>query len=510
MNQSGFLGGTMNQKLLEMKHISKSFPGVQALRDVPFSLGKGEIHALLGENGAGKSTLIKVLTGVEHRDEGLILLEGQPIHPKTPLEAQRLGISTVYQEVNLCPNLTIAENIYIGREIKRNGLIDWEAANESSRKLLQLFNLDLDVTQTLSKFSVAVQQMVAIARAVDISAKVLILDEPTSSLSTVEVEELFKIMRMLKQRGMGIIFVTHFLDQVYEISDTLTILRNGEYVGTYPTIDLPRLQLVGKMIGKEYSEIEGTSLHSWKRKDGNEVLLQLKAASTDEIKDISLTLKKGEVMGFSGLLGSGRSETAKMIFAADALTGGEMEMRQKKVVFKNTLSAIRQGIAFCPENRKTDGIVGDLTIRENIILALQAKRGVFKPISRSEATRIADKYIEKLNIKTPGSEQLIKNLSGGNQQKVILARWLATDPSLLILDEPTRGIDVGTKAEIQKMVMELAEEGMSLVFISSEIDEMLRCCNRMIILRDKVQVGELSGNEITEAAIMEYIAGGTQ
>ena len=493
-----------------MQHISKSFPGVKALSDVPFTLEMGEIHALLGENGAGKSTLIKVLTGVEHRDEGTILLEGKSINPRTTQEAQRLGISTVYQEVNLCPNLSVTENIYIGREHKKRGFIDWEYANQQSEKLLKIFNLDIDVTQILSRYSVAIQQMVAIARAVDISAKVLILDEPTSSLSAVEVQELFKIMRMLKERGMGIIFVTHFLDQVYGISDTITVLRNGEYVGTYPTAELPRIKLVGKMIGKEYTEIDDKASQFQRQDTPKEVIMELKAASSSHIKDINLALRKGEVMGFVGLLGSGRSEIARMLFAADTLTEGAFDVGGKPIQMKYTLDAIRNGIAFCPEDRKSDGIIGELSIRENIILALQAKRGVFKTISNAEAESIAQEYIRKLQIKTPGTDQLIKNLSGGNQQKVILARWLATDPTLLILDEPTRGIDVGTKAEIQNMVITLANKGMALVFISSEIDEMLRCCNRMTIMRDKKQVGQMAGSEISEAAIMECIAGGMQ
>ncbi|MGE4464943.1 sugar ABC transporter ATP-binding protein [Sphaerochaeta sp.] len=500
----------MHQNLIAMHHISKRFPGVQALKDVSFSLEKGEIHALLGENGAGKSTLIKVLTGVETCDEGTIHLEGKPIAAKTPQEAQRLGISTVYQEVNLCPNLSVTENLFIGRERKRHGLIDWEYATNASQQLLKMFNLDIDVSLPLSRYSVAIQQMVAIARAVDISAKVLILDEPTSSLSTVEVQELFKIMRMLKERGMGIMFVTHFLDQVYGICDTITILRNGEFVGTYPTSSLSRLQLVGKMIGKEYIEMNATPSSCPKETFDKKALVELHGASSNQIKNIHLSLEKGEVMGFGGLLGSGRSETARMLFGADQLTEGTLMLAGREVHLHHTLDAIRNGIAFCPEDRKSDGIIGELSIRENIILALQAKRGVFTMLSRSEADRIALHYIQALQIKTPSPDQLIKNLSGGNQQKVILARALATNPELLILDEPTRGIDVGTKAEIQKMVRLLAEEGMALVFISSEIDEMLRCCNHMVIMRDKQQVGELVGSEITEAAIMECIAGGAQ
>jgi len=497
--------------LIQMTHISKSFPGVAALDDVPLELKSGEIHALLGENGAGKSTLIKILTGVEERDGGSILLEGAPIFPKSPQDAQRLGISTVYQEVNLCPNLSVAENIYIGREPKKRGSIDWKKINRDSRALLDRFSLDIDVTKNLDSYSVAVQQMVAIARAVDISAKVLILDEPTSSLSSVEVEKLFEVMNMLKAQGMGILFVTHFLDQVYAVSDTITVLRNGRYVGTYATKELPRTQLVGKMLGKEYAELDLSSEKEELIGGERERLLEMKqACGPGTISNIDLNIYKGEVLGISGLLGSGRSEIVRLIFGIDRLEQGEMKLNGEKLAGKGPLPAIRRGVAFCPENRKTEGIIGELSIRENIILALQAKRGMLKAISRAQAERIADKYIKMLEIKTPSQDQRAKNLSGGNQQKVILARWLATDPQLLMLDEPTRGIDVGTKAEIQKIIVGLAERGMTVVFISSEIDEMLRCCSRMIVLRDRKKVGELSGKEIAESAVMSLIAGGVK
>lgn len=495
------------QPLLQMREISKRFPGVVALDGVQFMLRKGEIHALLGENGAGKSTLIKVLTGVEERDGGTILLEGREIFAKTPQEAQHLGISTVYQEVNLCPNLSVAENIYIGREPKRNGKIDWKTVNRKSRELLEQLGLHIDITKTLDSYSVAIQQMVAIARAVDISAKVLILDEPTSSLTAVEVQKLFELMRMLRGQGMGIVFVTHFLDQVYAVSDTITVLRNGKFIGTYAAEDLPRVQLVGKMIGKEYEELE-EAVHAQSNRGEETPFLQLRGLEGNGC-EIDLQINRGEVLGLSGLLGSGRSEIVRMIFGADHPTGGEISRNGKKVSVHNTLSAIRNGFAFCPENRKTEGIVGDLSIRENIVLALQSKRGMFHAISRSKAEQIAQEYIERLEIKTPSSDQTMKNLSGGNQQKVILARWLATDPELLMLDEPTRGIDVGTKAEIQKIILSLAERGMAIVFISSEIDEMLRCCEHMVVLRDKRKVAELYGSEISEMRIMKYIAGGT-
>lgn len=496
----------VQNNLLTMEHIGKQFPGVIALNDVQFSLQAGEIHALLGENGAGKSTLIKVLTGVEQMDSGTVVMDGKTISVKSPLEAQKCGISTVYQEVNLCPHLTVAENIYVGREPMKFGRIDWKMIYIKSKELLKEFDLDIDVTQTLDNYSVAVQQMIAIARAVDVQAKILILDEPTSSLSTTEVEKLFKIMRMLKDKGMGIIFVTHFLDQVYEVTDRITVLRNGEYVGTYNTAELPKVELIGKMIGKEYEALENSSPEALNTENLEE-FLRLENAGSTNISNVSLSLNQGEVSGFSGLLGSGRSEIARLIFGADKLTSGKVSIQGAEASIKDPLDAIRNDIAFCSENRKKEGIIGDLTIRENIIIALQAKRGLGKAISFAEAQKIADRFIQELAIKTPSADQKIKNLSGGNQQKVLLARWLATDPKLLILDEPTRGIDIGAKAEIQKIVMKLAKEGMSCVFISSEMEEMLRCCNRMFVLKDKEIVAELTGDEINEAHIMECIAG---
>ncbi len=502
------------KQLLTAKNISKAFgKAVIALDDVQFDLNCGEIHALLGENGAGKSTLIKVLTGVEIKDAGTIELDGKPINPRSTQEAQRDGISTVYQEVNLCPNLSVAENIYIGREPRNKfGTINWKKINADASALLAKFDLNINVTKNLDFYSVAIQQMVAIARASDIKARVLILDEPTSSLSNVEVDKLFEIMKTLRREGMGIIFVTHFLDQVYEVTDRITVLRNGRYVGTYLTKELPRVELVGKMIGKDYASLNESMTAGGQDEDNlpaGETLIELKdVSSPGTIQGFNLKIQKGEVLGFSGLLGSGRSETARVLFGLDPVSSGEMKIRSGGPAFASPLDAIRGGVAFCPENRKTKGIIGELSIWENIILALQVKKGMFRKITRKEAEELAGSYIGKLEIKTPGTEQLIKNLSGGNQQKVILARWLATDPDFLMLDEPTRGIDIGTKAEIQKIVIELAGKGMAVLFISSEIDEMLRCCTRMIVLRDMKQVGELKGKAISEEAIMKIMAGG--
>lgn len=501
-------------QLLTARNISKAFgKAVIALSDVQFDLNRGEIHALLGENGAGKSTLIKVLTGVEAKDHGVIELEGKQINPRSTQEAQNQGISTVYQEVNLCPNLSVAENIYIGREPRnRFGTINWKKINADASELLEKFDLHINVTKNLDHYSVAIQQMVAIARASDIDAKVLILDEPTSSLSSAEVEKLFQIMRKLRGEGMGIIFVTHFLDQVYEITDRITVLRNGKYVGTYLTKELPRVELVGKMIGKDYAGLKESMSakrpEEAKEQEKESFIELVNVSSPGTVKGFGLEVRKGEVLGFSGLLGSGRSETAKVLFGIDPINEGEVKVKSETVSLHSPLDAIRSGIAFCPENRKTEGIIGELSIWENVILALQVKKGIFHKIPRKEAEELAKEYIEKLQIKTPGTEQLIKNLSGGNQQKVILARWLAIEPEFLMLDEPTRGIDIGTKAEIQKIVMDLAGKGMAVLFISSEIDEMLRCCTRMIVLRDMKQVGELNGKEISEEAIMRIMAGG--
>ena len=496
--------------LLAMNNITKRFPGVTALSGVPFTLNHGEIHALVGENGAGKSTLIKVLTGVERRDGGSILLNGKEIFPQSPQEAQAAGISTVYQEVNLCPNLSVAENIYIGREPRKGGRIDWKVMYKKAEELLSRFDLTLDVRKTLDTYSIAVQQMVAIVRSVDISAKVLILDEPTSSLTSVEVEKLFDVMRMLKARGMGIIFVTHFLDQVYRVCDTITVLRNGGYVGTFEAASLSRAQLVAKMIGREYEELDRNAAESASGQDQNEPLLVLAGAGNSEtIDSVEIKVRRGEVLGLSGLLGSGRSEIVRLIFGIDPMAHGEMRLKGKSTKIRTPLHAIRHGFGFCPENRKTEGVIESLSVRENIILALQAKRGMGRTIKRAEAERLCGEYIEKLNIKTPSQDQAVKNLSGGNQQKVILARWLATAPDLMMLDEPTRGIDIGAKAEIQKMVMALSKQDMALIFISSEIDEMVRCCSRIAVLRDQKKVTELSGGEISENAIMRHIAGGS-
>jgi monosaccharide-transporting ATPase len=496
------------QPLLVMQGVSKSFPGVNALTNVDFQLRRGEIHALMGQNGAGKSTLIKVLTGVYEMDGGHVTLSGKHVQIKSPQDAQGLGISTVYQEVNLCPNLSVSENLFIGRQPRIRGTsIDWKVMDRKAEELLEHLNIRLDVTKPLSEFSVAIQQMVAIARAVDISSGLLILDEPTSSLDQQEVKELFSIMRKLKSEGMAIVFVTHFMDQVYEVSDRITVLRNGELVGEYLTEELPRISLISKMIGREWSDEEQQS-NNRTVKTGEVWISANQLGRKGSVKPFNLNIRRGEVLGLAGLLGSGRTEIAKLLFGIDKVDQGSIYIDNLKMRAMSPKKAIERGLAFCPEERKVEGIVGELSVRENIVLALQAKRGIFNFLPLRKQQEIAEHYIQLLSIKTSSMEQRIDQLSGGNQQKTILARWLATEPKLLILDEPTRGIDVGSKTEIRKLILSLAAEGMTILMITSEWEEMVGCCDRIMVLRDRQVIGELSGDEIGEHRIMQMIAEG--
>ncbi len=500
-----------NNVILTMRGITKTFPGVNALENVDFTLRRGEIHALMGENGAGKSTLIKCLTGIYLSDEGSIHLdgtEGEIVNHST-LDAQKKGISTVYQEVNLCPNLSVAENLFIGREPKTNiGTIDWKKMEERSKKIMSDLDMSIDVTRNLEEYSLALQQMIAIARAVDMQCKVLILDEPTSSLDDNEVAKLFTLMRQLRDKGVGIIFVTHFLEQVYAVCDRITVLRNGQLVGEYPVTELPRVKLVAAMMGKDFDDLASIrSEESPVFTEEDDLIDAEEMSHKGTIKPFSLTVHRGEVVGLTGLLGSGRSELARVIYGADRNQTGTLKVKGKEVKINAPIDAMHLGMGLLPDDRKAEGIISDLSIRENIILALQAKRGIFRLLPMNKQIEITDRFIEMLQIKTPGRETLIKQLSGGNQQKVILARWLATDPDFLILDEPTRGIDIGTKTEIQKLVLKLAKEGKGIIFISSEIEEMLRTCTKMAVLRDGDKVGEITEN-LTQQTVMKAIAGG--
>lgn len=502
---------TQSPPLLQMRGICKQFPGVRALEGVDFSVRQGEIHSLMGENGAGKSTLIKVLTGAYRRDGGEVFLDNQPIDPRSPLEAQQAGISTVYQEVNLVPELSVAENILIGRQPKLLGMIRWGELYRRAERAMARLNIDIDVTQPVSMYSIAMQQMVAIARALDVSAKLLILDEPTSSLDANEVKQLFALMQRLKDEGLGIVFITHFLDQVYEVSDRITVLRNGRLVGEYEAASLPRFELVARMMGKELASLEYEKDKTAGAAAQSQPFLEVNGLGRrGSIAPFDLAIHEGQTVGLAGLLGSGRTEIARLLFGIDQAEEGQIKIDGQPVSIKSPRDAIALGLGLCPEDRKTQSIIPDLSIRENIILALQASKGWFHFFSKKKQLEIADHYIKAINIAAHSAEQPIKNLSGGNQQKCILARWLAMNPRLLILDEPTRGIDVGAKAEIQKLILSLCREGKAVLFISSELEEVVRCSDRVAVLRDRAKVTELSGQDIDEHRIMQAIAEGGQ
>ncbi len=498
--------------ILSMEGISRRFPGVLALSGVDFRLFPGEVHALMGQNGAGKSTLIKVLTGVHPADAGRVLLEGREIRPSSPLDAQRLGISTVYQEVNLCPNLSIAENVCLGKEGLGRWAIRWRALRRRAEAALAALNVHVDVTAPLSSVSIAVQQLVAIARALDASTKILILDEPTSSLAEEEVRQLFSVIRGLKARGMAILFITHFIDQTFEISDRITVLRNGERVGEWPVAELTRIELVTRMVGRSVDEaVPARAQRGGAGAAAPEAAAFLRARGLGRrgsVQGVDLEVRRGQALGVSGLLGSGRTETARLLFGIDRAEHGTIEVDGRAAALSSPLQAILRGIGFCPEDRKLEGVIGELSLRENIVLALQAKRGIFGFLSRARQDEVAARYIAALGIKAPDADTPIAQLSGGNQQKALLARWMATDPRMLILDEPTRGIDVAAKLEIMGQVMKLCDEGMAVVFISSEMEEVLRYSDRVAVMRDRRKVGEIAAGEADERKVFQIIAGG--
>jgi monosaccharide-transporting ATPase len=510
--------------VLELTGIHKEFPGVKALNDAGLRLYPGEVHTLMGQNGAGKSTLIKVLTGVHAPDRGRMVLEGRDISPASTLEAQELGISTVYQEVNLCPNLSVAENIFIGRYPRKWGMVDWRGMREQARKLLLDLEVDIDVSAPLSRYPLAIQQMVAISRALNISSRVLILDEPTSSLDEAEVQLLFRVLRRLREQGMAILFVTHFLDQTYAISDRITVMRNGEREGEYACSELSRLALVNKMIG---APADAPQLGAEAAADvpaagaavdtqGELPLAAPEAATLLRIRGLTrrgvlqpvdMDVREGEVLGLAGLLGSGRTELARLLFGADRADGGSIRIGNHEGVFLTPREAISAGIGFCSEDRKLEGAILSLSVRENLILAMQARAGILRAIPMKRQQELATEYVKALGIKTASIETPIGSLSGGNQQKVLLARWLATEPKLMILDEPTRGIDVRAKQEIMDYVTALCRKGMSILFISSELPEVLRCSDRMVIMRDRAACGEYVRGQLDEESVLHVIAG---
>jgi galactofuranose transport system ATP-binding protein len=503
-------GSEQAHPLLEVTGLTKSFPGQRVLDDVRLTLHRGEIHALLGENGAGKSTLIKAVTGVVQRDAGTVRLDGVEIMPRDSEGAVKAGIATVYQEVNLLPNLNVAENLYLGRQPTWFGLVLNGVMRRDAAALLRGFGLTIDVGAPLGDYSVAVQHLVAIARAVDMSARVLILDEPTASLDAHEVEILFRIMRQLAARGIGIIFITHFLDQVYAISDHITVLRNGRLVGEQETATLPRLDLVHMMLGRELSEVTADREHRPVDDSKAPYARFNDFGKRRFLAPFDLSLRSGQVVALAGLLGSGRTETARLVFGAERADTGDVEVAGKMVRLSSPRDAIRLGFGYCPEERKTEGIVAELTVRENIVLALQARRGWMKPLSRREQDVIARRFIKLLDIRPADPERPIGLMSGGNQQKALLARWLATDPRLLILDEPTRGIDVGAHAEIIRLIRQLCADGLALLVISSEIEEVVVYADEVVVLRDRAHVTTLRGDAITVPGVLSTIAAETQ
>ncbi|MFN5997169.1 MAG: sugar ABC transporter ATP-binding protein [Paracoccaceae bacterium] len=491
--------------VLEARSIVKIFGQHRALDGVDFVVHAGEVHALLGENGAGKSTLIKILTGAYQPDGGDLLLDGQPIQLRDPLQGQGYGIGTVYQEVNLLPNRSVAENLFLGRQPTRFGMVDRKTIDARAAELLGRYGLDIDVRAELSEYSVAVRQIVAIARAVELSGKVLVLDEPTASLDRNEVLRLFDVVRGLKAKGLAIIFITHFLDQVFDLADRVTILRNGKKVATEPLSALNTTDVVRMMLGKDVAYEHHPSALAGAMK--GVVRVEFKGLGRKGMPPFDLSVHEGEVVGVAGLLGSGRTEVARLMFGVDGAEGGQVLVNGKPVTIRNPAEAVAAGFGFCPEDRKTDGIFGDLSVRENIIIALQAKLGWFKALNRDDQVELAGRYAEALDIRAADHDMPVKLLSGGNQQKVILARWLAIDPTFLILDEPTRGIDVGAHAEIVRTINRLREEGLALFVISSELDEVVAYSNRIVVMRDRAMVAELDGNDIAPDAIVQAIAG---
>jgi ABC-type sugar transport system ATPase subunit len=495
--------------LLEMTGITKNFLGVRALDGVGLRIRSGEVHALMGENGAGKSTLIKILTGIYAMDAGDILFDGKKISPRSALEAQRLGISSIYQELNLIPYLSVAENIYLGHEARKYGMIDWDSVNwNASRLLSEHFGLNIDVRQPLNKCSTAEVQLTALARAISFCAKLVVMDEATSSLEPAEVDILFNNIHRLKEKGVAVLYITHKLDEIYRICDRVTILKDGLFVNERPVKELSKLELISSMIGRDASDIIGQKKR-YRDFSGEEVVCKaIQVACGNKVRDISLSIRRGEIVGLSGLLGSGRTEFAKVLFGADRRDSGRIAVKGRNVSFRIPKHAIRAGMAFCSEDRKEEGIMPHMTVQENIVMAILPRLARAGVVNRRKSAGIVNEFIDKLRIKTPSQHQLIRNLSGGNQQKVILARWLCMRPDFIILDEPTRGIDVGAKAEIEALIQELAASGVAVLYISSEFEELVRGCDRIIVLHEGRDVSTLSGDEISNDAVLDAIARG--
>jgi len=498
------------QNLLAIHNISKAFAGISALSSASLDVGHAEVHALVGQNGAGKSTLIKILTGYMSRDAGDIKFDGGTFEARSPQDAQAKGISTIYQEINLVPYRSITENICLGRERRRFGLLDWKTMHEEARHLMARFNVEFDVSKPLLSFNTATQQMVAIARAIGFEAKLVIMDEPTSSLDEREVAVLFDVIRQLKQSGISVIFVSHKLDELYAVCDRVTIMRDGRTVKTSDMKSISKIELVASMLGRDIAQVSknATAFGGRKGKIGD-VLLEAQGLNAGhKVQNVSLSVKRGEIVGLAGLLGAGRTETARLIFGADPMHTGSLLLDAKPFVPREPIDAIGQGIGFSSEDRKLEGIIPEMSLAENMTLALMPQLSRLGIVDESQQRAIVEKFITRLGIKCSGPGQRIRELSGGNQQKVLLARWLAMNPKLLILDEPTRGIDVGAKGEIQTLIKELADQGLGVLMVSSELEEVIEGSDRIFVLREGHNVAEFAGKQISEAAVMAAMAHG--
>ncbi|WP_283148902.1 sugar ABC transporter ATP-binding protein [Silvimonas soli] len=497
-----------NTPLLQMSQISKAFSGVSALKDARLSIATGEVHALIGQNGAGKSTLIKILTGAYKRDSGEILFAGRPVNFTTPLQAQRGGISTIYQELNLIPLRSVAENIFLGREPRRFGLIDWPRIHADSEALLEKLGIGADVRLPLNQCNTATQQMVAIARAVSLQARLVIMDEPTSSLDEQEVETLFRVIRQLKADGVSVIFVSHRLDELYAVCDRVTVMRDGQTVAESSMQDMNKLQLVTTMLGRELaSTVARAASEEVAQDETRQATVQISALKSGvRVNDASLAVYPGEIVGLAGLLGSGRTELARCVFGADRVGKGEIHLKGQNVKWQSPADAIAHGVAYLSEDRKIEGIIPEMSVEENLTLVLLPRLVKLGVVDRKAQQQIVQKFIERLQIKTSGPKQKIRELSGGNQQKVLLARWLCAKIDLLMLDEPTRGIDVGAKAEILTLIRELADDGLAVLMIASELEELTAYAQRVVVLRDGYTVRELTGGQISENNIMAAMA----
>lgn len=490
----------MNEVILTMKGIDKTFPGVHALDHVDLEIKKGEVHALMGENGAGKSTLMKVLTGIYKKDSGTITYEGKEVEYINPKEAQSAGIVIVHQELNMLGHLSVAQNIFIGRELKKGRFIDDGRMNEEAAKLFKQLNIAIDPKEKMSRLTVGKQQMCEIAKAISHDAKIIVFDEPTAALTKTEIEELFKIIRDLRKKQLGIIYISHRMDEIEVITDRVSIMRDGAYVGTLVTKDTTKDEIINRMVGRVIYEEPKTK--SAVKEDAPVVLKVEHLNAGRMVRDVSFSLYKGEILGFSGLMGAGRTETARALFGADKKESGEVYINGKKIEINSPMDAVRNGIGYLSEDRKRFGIVTEKTVAENSTLVSLDKymSGIF--INKKKENESAEKYVKQLKTKTPGVDQLVVNLSGGNQQKVVIAKWLIEDCDILIFDEPTRGIDVGAKSEIYQLINALAAEGKSIIMISSEMTEILRMSDRIIVMCEGRKTGEIGIEAATQEKIM--------